>query len=317
MKIAIAICTCNRPHALSTALQSCLDQVTVPCQVLVIDDGDLPESLIEQWRDAFSQRQIDFTYARKPAGNQGLTRSRNLAMRLTAAEIILYIDDDTQLGPDCLAQLHSVVTADRTCALAGVDFVVVDTARAQPGRRLIERMYQLAGLWCLTTRFRRSPKLPRELNDLRCLTAVPYLQGMAMAIRRATLDEIGGFDQSLARYALGEDKDISIRLARKGILARITSCTIVHSSDPSSRTDPAELGSQTVGNYIRINSKNYRLAVGEILLIGYTILSLILIESLFACWGDRAYHLQQLRGMANALLALAWGRVTGTARTDT
>ena len=41
MKIAVAVCTLNRPQPLSDALESCVIQTRPPDKVILIDDGEL------------------------------------------------------------------------------------------------------------------------------------------------------------------------------------------------------------------------------------------------------------------------------------
>jgi len=118
-----------------------------------------------------------------------------------------------------------------------------------------------------------------------------------MAIRRQALQAIGGFDENLGESAIGEDKDISIRLDKIGVVGRISSLPVIHYSEPVGRVDGFQFGYETAFNYLYINSKAGELAIGEVLLIGYNLVILLATELIFACVGDRKFHLAQITGL--------------------
>ena len=62
MKVAIAICTCNREGALSAALQSCLAQSSKAAQIVIIDDGHLSDEFVTKWSEALAGKNINLIY---------------------------------------------------------------------------------------------------------------------------------------------------------------------------------------------------------------------------------------------------------------
>jgi len=293
-------------------------QTLPPTEVIVIDDGQLPDTFVATWSERFGARGISLTYHRKSPTRKGLTRSRNLALRTTCADVIFYLDDDARLTDQCLGYVRDTFAGDRDEAVAGVDLPIDERTRARRGRRMIERMYRLVGLWSILRRFHHARPVPSNLTKLGCVRQIRYLHGGAMAFRVRTLDEIGGFDENLTGHALGEDKDISIRLSSLGLLLRITSAVVYHAYEPGGRENPVRLGYETISNYLYINIKLYPVGVGEALLLGYTVCGLVLIELAFACLGDRSLHLHQLKGMVIALSdfvrGLLWSTSDGIAR---
>jgi GT2 family glycosyltransferase len=297
MKISVVICTCDRVERLSGALASCLRQRLLPMEIIVVDDGSLAEEFLLKWREKTEAEGIGFVYIRKPAGRQGLTISRNIGWQRAEGEIIQFLDDDAELHPDCLVRLDEIFAADRKGELAGVDFPILEQARAWRGRRIVDFCYKLAGWWEVGRHFYASRPSAVFLSDFEDVKPVRFLQGGSMAIRRTMLERIGGFDETLGRYACGEDKDISLRLAWEGTLARIEGLGVVHHSDPGGRIGALELGIETSYNYLYINRKQGPFGMGERLMIGYNLGMLLLIEAALMVVGDRRSHWQQIKGI--------------------
>jgi len=292
------ICTCNRPDRLRKAVESCLCQTRKPVEVIVVDDAELGKDLIGEMNEKARCAGVRFVYHRKNTEERGLTISRNIGWRMARGEIIQFIDDDAELGADCLSWVKRIFSADVNQEVAGIDFQVAEAARSRLGRRWIERCYQAAGLWQVGLRFTPLRAIPSPLlNFLSDIQPVRYLQGNCMAIRKTKLAQIGGFDEYLADYAAGEDRDISLRLGKVGTLIRITGEKVVHHSDPGGRIDPWRMGFETCFNYLYINKKNGPFGVGELLLIVYNLSLLFITEGVFALLGNRKFHITQIRGM--------------------
>jgi GT2 family glycosyltransferase len=304
MDLTVAICTYNRPAALAAAIDSCLAQLFLPKCLIVIDDGATDADALDRFRQRCQMKNVHFLYRAKPADQRGLTRSRNWALAETSTEFIFYMDDDALLPPDALDQLSRTFAVDPAHQIAGVDLPIVEHARKNAGRRVIDALYGQIGLWAPTTRRWRQRVLPKSLTAIPHLKPVPFLQGGAMAFRSADLRRIGGFDENLTGSAMGEDKDISFRMARLGLLVRNIACPVAHLSDPSARPDPEKSAAESLSNYLYINRKVIAPTLADVLLWLYTTAGLLAIAVLFACVGNTRFHLRQIKGMLRALLAL-------------
>ncbi len=290
MEISVVICTRDRPDRLAGALDSCCRQTVKPVQIIVIDDGDLAQEFIEHRQKNIRDFGIEFLYYHKPLYRRGLTISRNIGWRMARGEIIQFLDDDAELDENCLAVLGKVFAADANRQIAAVDFRIIEETRSQAGRRLIEYCYRMAGLWRLGRRFIPS----RHLK-------VDFLQGGSLAVPKAVLEKINGFDETLTGYALGEDKEISFRLAGQGIITRINAPGVRHFSDPAGRIDSFQFGYETSFNYLYINSKKGPLGLGEALLLVYNLGMLLATEGLFALVGNRKFHRDQIAGLLKGI----------------
>ncbi len=297
MDISIVICTRNREQSLERAIASCLKQSIAPREIIVVDDGALNDEFVSRQHNLAEKNGIKFRYIRKDENARGLTKSRNIGWRLATGEIVQFIDDDAELPEGALKLVEEVFSYDNQHQLVAVDFPIDEQSRSRAGRRIIERCYEIAGLWSLGRRFRRHYQLPKSLKEISHLQPVRFLQGGSMAIRKEALEKVGGFDENLGESAMGEDKDISIRLDKVGYIARITSLAVIHHSEPAGRVNGFQLGYETTFNYLYINSKAGELAVGEMLLIGYNLAILLATEIVFAFAGNTRFHLNQIVGL--------------------
>jgi GT2 family glycosyltransferase len=274
-----------------------LAQRELPIEIIVLDDGDLSEDFLSEWRNRIEARGIGLIYIRKQADLRGLPFSRNMGWRMAKGDIVQFMDDDSELHPECLFRVNEVFTADTGGVLSGIDFPILEQARLGRGRKIIDFAYKMAGWWDIGHRFYPEKQFPVLLSDLVYLQPARYLQGSSMAIRRDRLEQAGGFDETLGRYSCGEDKDISIRLAKEGLLARVRDIGVKHFSDPAGRIEPKELGIETAFNYLYINRKQGPFGMGEWMMIGYNLIVLMMIEAVFAVKGDRRRHLATIAGL--------------------
>jgi GT2 family glycosyltransferase len=142
----------------------------------------------------------------------GLPAARNALLASTDAEIVLFLDDDTDVAADLGERLLALAAAEPEVAAWGP----VVEARGPWARRL----HHLLHLGCL--------------RDVRRLTArhtdrpTRELFGCCFAVRRQAALAVGGFDARLPGYALGEDRDFCWRLHQAGFHLRFASGLRAH-----------------------------------------------------------------------------------------
>lgn len=125
----------------------------------------------------------------------GLPAARNALLRATTAEVVCFLDDDTDLAADFVVQLQH--TVEREAELCGWGPVVETRPLA------IRRLHRLVHLGCLRD--------PRRLLARRGDGRTTALFGCCFAVRRAAALRTG-FDARRPGYALGEDLDFFLRL---------------------------------------------------------------------------------------------------------
>jgi len=129
-------------------------------------------------------------------GARGFAPACNAGARAARGSLLLFLNDDVQLGPGVLAALDAALGRPEVGA-AGPDVCSRALGRSESGTVLLwrrgvleARQEALAG------------SVPVEL---------PYLCGAALAVRRSDFGRLGGFDERLAPY-YWEDVDLSLRL---------------------------------------------------------------------------------------------------------
>lgn len=142
----------------------------------------------------------------------GLPAARNALLAATAAELVLFLDDDTDVAADLGERLLALAAAEPHIAAWGP---VVETRGAWA-----RRLHRLVHFGCLRD--------ARRLTSHRCDRGTRELFGCCFAVRRSAALAVGGFDARLPGYALGEDRDFCWRLHEAGFRMRFASTLRAH-----------------------------------------------------------------------------------------
>lgn len=100
--VSIILPTYNRPYALKECFESVLSQTYLRWELIVIDDASTPES--ERVAASFDNARIRY---HRNAFHCGLPTSRNIGIALAKGSLLLFIEDDVVLEPDCLETIIS------------------------------------------------------------------------------------------------------------------------------------------------------------------------------------------------------------------
>ena len=200
--IAVIIASANRPNLLAEALQTCAGQVGVAYQgvVSVPDEDSLPKdrALLAGWQVVM--------------GTRGAAVQRNAALnQLEGVDVVAFFDDDALPRTDYLAtalaffERHpEVVALTGRVLLDGAAKGEIPTAQAVDALAASAEE-EPSGRWRRT----------RELYG--CNLVV-----------RAEIAVSERFDERLPLYSWLEDHDFARRCMRRGKLARVDDCVIVH-----------------------------------------------------------------------------------------
>jgi len=203
--VSVVLPAYNSEDTVGGAVESVLGQEDVHLELIVVDDGSTDRTLavVSSIRDP---RLLVLTGA-----NMGAAAARNRGIARARGDIVAFLDADDAWLP---GTLRAQIAAFRRTPAAAVAYCWVDHVDAN-GRYLCpDRRVVVEG-----------DVYPHMLahNFIDCVSAV--------AIRKSTLDEIGGFDESLAVI---EDWDLYVRLAARHHFACVPQALVRFRRSPGS-----------------------------------------------------------------------------------
>ncbi len=155
----------------------------------------------------------------------GLPAARNALLAASDADVVVLMDDDTDLASDFIVRLRECIA--RWPDAAGWGPVLEIRPRA------VRRVHRLVHFGCFHD--------PRRLTGARIDAPTPALFGACFAVRREAALATG-FDARRPGYALGEDLDFCLRHARGRRFRFCRDLRAIHRCDGANRADPLKRG---------------------------------------------------------------------------
>lgn len=215
---AVVVCTRDRSDMLSNALARLAESVTDDVEIVVVDSG----SRTDATRLVAEAARVRYVRSDVP----GLSIARNIGLRSTQREVVVFTDDDAVVEPGFLAPLRAAFACSRVAAAAGR----LRDADGSTGGHLSD------------------PETLRAVTD-----GLDVGHGALMAFRRETILAAGGFDPLLGagrRWGGAEDMDAFCRLLFLGHeIARVPAAVVTHVNTRDDR------------DYIALN-ENYGRGIG-------------------------------------------------------
>jgi GT2 family glycosyltransferase len=278
-RISIVISTKGRIAELRRCIISILKQTSIPYELVIVDAGEIPipEVFFKPFREALDIRYIH--------AQVGLTDARNMGVLESKGELILFLDDDTELEPDYIEKLIDVFLSDYHHQIGGVSGKIIEQYNEpnpsligkirRTGRKIIGRLFflpvekdgcfQPAG-------FPTSPPF-----DTRDIMQVQCLYGANMAFRREVLKKYK-FDEALEGYCFMEDDDIAYRISREYINIYTPHARLRHFESPVSRDRDFARKKMLVKNYHYLFRKNFPHSFSRTMVFWWSILGLIITD---------------------------------------
>jgi glycosyltransferase involved in cell wall biosynthesis len=183
--VSIVIPTRNRRDLLMRAVDSVQEQSFPNWECIVVDDGsDDATSVAMSDRTAADAR---ISYVQRTGGQSGANACRNLGVLHAQSDLVVFLDSDDVLAPNCLERRVAVMRENPQLAFSVFDGAVFRDAPGDLGRNFdahagedLDRFLSLYGPWDTT----------------------------APIWRRDFLQRIGGWDENLMSW---QDIDLSIR----------------------------------------------------------------------------------------------------------
>ena len=230
---SVVIPTKDRPLQAVAAVERVLGQTRRPDRVIVVDASrpalEFPDELV----DRAAGLDIDLVLVHAPPSTAG---QRNHGARLVRSPLILFLDDDVEIGSEYVATLL------RQWEKAGVDaYGGIVGSHIYEGHPFVTRMFRR--LFMLhyfdrstyrATAFRASRKL-RYVGVPSRAVYVPAVGAGAVAFR-TDLVLRHPFNERFPGYALGEDLEMSYRLSREAPILQLPDVLYDHREHTGDRT---------------------------------------------------------------------------------
>jgi GT2 family glycosyltransferase len=130
--ISVVIPTLNRGESLAATLESLLTQTLPPQEVVVVDGSDAPirERTLALLAPLLQKHPDRLRVV--AAAQTGAAPQRNQGVALSTGALVLFLDDDMRLEPDCLERLQTAMETDPR--IGGVCGIIVNHCYHPPGR---------------------------------------------------------------------------------------------------------------------------------------------------------------------------------------
>lgn len=230
-RVAVCVCTSDRPQFLDKTLNSLLGQTRRADEVLVVDqsDGHSTAHLVSALQA--SEPSLHYMHI----SQKGLSRAYNTAVANSTAELLAFTDDDCIAPPGWLRSIVRCFDDEPDTGLLYGQVLV------PPDLRLLENLDGTTPSLPILKRRRMSRRHGYRVFGM----------GANFAARRDVLQSLGGFDEVLGGggpLQSAQDFDLSYRAYRQGQIILLAPEVVVHHFGFRSRAEwPKTLRSYGIG----------------------------------------------------------------------
>lgn len=215
-------------------LEQCLHAVwasrgNVELEVLVVDNAssdDTPAYLSQR----FPAPDYPNLHVMANSGNVGFGRANNQALKRAKGDYVLFLNPDTLLTEDTLAEALAFARRHPDMGALGTMMLQTNGNFANESRRGLPTPWtaccKMTGLAALFPRSHRFGRYYMRYLDKRQAAEIEVVSGAFMMIPRKVLESEGAFDERFFMY--GEDIDLSYRLLQAGLKNYYIPSPILH-----------------------------------------------------------------------------------------
>jgi GT2 family glycosyltransferase len=190
MLISVIIPTRNRFDYIKLMLADLQQQeLAVDFEVIVVDQSDDPKPL-EHCTHIITD-------------TKGPCVSRNIGVKHSKGEILLFLDDDARIGSDFIKEMTAPIVEGRYPVVAG--------AICDPEGHYLQKKENY--LTRNDSNFLKILTSNPNHEESRITLAVP---GCCMAMQRHCFDAVGGFEESFDPTGAGEDREMAVKCYKHG-----------------------------------------------------------------------------------------------------
>ncbi|GLZ41276.1 glycosyltransferase [Actinokineospora sp. NBRC 105648] len=196
---------------------------TVPFEVIVVDDAS-PDDAADQVARCPGVRLV------RAERNRGFIGACNLGAEHARSDLLVFLNNDTEVRPGWLDELYETMTSDDRIGLVGAKLVYPDGSLQECG----------GIIWSDATGWNYGRGGDPGEPAVNVTRDVDYCSGAAIMVRRDLFEQVGGFD---TRYAPAyyEDTDLAFAIRASGHRVVVQpNSVVVHHEGVSHGTDIAQ-----------------------------------------------------------------------------
>lgn len=246
MTLSIIILTWNSSRYIKRCLDSIYENIKdISFEVIVVDNGSKDETkdILREYSKVHDN--LEVIYLDK---NFGTTITRNLAVKKSKGEFILFLDSDTEIKKDSVNMLLDAMKRNENIGIVAPRLVYPDNS-IQPSCKkfptLTIKVLKFFGFDKIAT--------PTELyeeevyrHEFNRIIEVDYCISACLLVRRSALENIGLFDERI--FYAPEDVDLALRMWEKGFRTLyVPQAVVVHHAQRISKRSIKMAFIHTVG----------------------------------------------------------------------
>ncbi|MBT7703784.1 glycosyltransferase family 2 protein [Candidatus Peregrinibacteria bacterium] len=214
MKLSVIVPTLHRSQDLKVLLKSFILQTRNPLEILIIDQSD--DTKTKELCLRFKKElPIKYTHSKIKSS----THNRNLGVRQAKGEVVVFLDDDTELEPDYLEQIDNFYK-EHPKAIGGMSKVLNqdEIGGRVVGVGIFNKLYMLTATLFRLQSFRKGFFILKSGRNVFYFDSpkeivAEWLSGVSW-YKKEIFKEFQ-FDESLFKWAWGEDRMLSYQIHKK------------------------------------------------------------------------------------------------------
>jgi len=195
---SLILCSRGRPEMLGETVASILAGTAVPAEFIIVDQSDKPDAVLAA-TDTPEGCRLRYLHDEE----RGLSRANNLGLKAATQEVIVFTHDDVLVDSQWFATIvREVVEGDPDSVVTG---------------RILAGLEGHEGGYAPTLRTGTTPEVHRGR------IGIDVLKPLNMAMPRAVVEDVGGFDERLGPgtpFPGAEDADLGFRILEAGYAIR-------------------------------------------------------------------------------------------------
>jgi GT2 family glycosyltransferase len=243
---SVIICTKDREKDLLECVDSIKAQTLLPKELVIVDAGK-ENGIKTNLEEKLKKTPLELKYIRTPPG---LTRQRNIGVKNSSGDIVLFFDDDVILDKDYLKNILNVYSSSESDGkIGGVSGKMTNVKPPKLLIRIFRKIFLLSPYGMLPPGFFDHNLSPQKISKVRIFS------GCNMSYTREVLENFK-FDENLKGYAFMEDVDFSFRVSQNFTLIQTSDATLIHKLAPVSRDGPKKRVEMEMSNTSYLFKKN-------------------------------------------------------------